>query len=219
MEEWIHAGKRKGEIDMRTDYDHWRPISIPDAVRIFAEIPVHWYVAGGWALDLHLGEQTREHDDIDILILREEQAVVYAALAQDWALYKADQGTLSLWEEGEYLYSVGDVWVSKDHKAPFSFQIMLVETEGDHWIYRREPSIRRPLRDIALKTEQGVPYLKPEIQLLYKGGSKNIREKDERDFMKVLPCLNDTARVWLAHALRTQFPEGHPWLDSLNTMA
>lgn len=42
---------------MRTDYDHWEPISVSDAVRIFAEIPAHWYIAGGWALDLYLGSR------------------------------------------------------------------------------------------------------------------------------------------------------------------
>ncbi|PJN48692.1 hypothetical protein PAEVO_64200 [Paenibacillus sp. GM2FR] len=202
---------------MRTDYDHWKPISVSDAVKIFAEIPARWYIAGGWALDLYLGEQTREHGDIDILILREEQAAIYAALANEWTLYKADQGTLSLWEEGEYLHSVGDVWVSRNEEAPFSFQIMLVETEQDSWVYRREPSIRRPLQDISLKTDQGIPFLKPEIQLLYKGGSKNIREKDERDFRKVLPFLDRQAAAgWLAQALRTQFPDGHPWIDYMN---
>lgn len=202
---------------MRTDYDHWEPISVSDAVRIFAEIPAHWYIAGGWALDLYLGEQTREHGDIDILILREEQAAIYAALAKEWTLYKADQGTISLWEEGEYLHSVGDVWVSRNEEAPFSFQIMLVEVELDSWVYRREPSIRRPLQDISLITDQGIPYLKPEIQLLYKGGSKNIRVKDERDFRKVLPFLDRQAAGWLAQALRTQFPSGHPWLDNIDS--
>lgn len=201
---------------MRTDYDHWEPIGIPEVVEIFAEIPVHWYIAGGWALDLHLGEQTREHGDIDILILREEQAVVYAALAGEWTLYKADQGTLSLWEEGEYLHSVGDVWASKGPEAPFAFQIMLADTEQDNWVYRREPTIRRPLRDIVLNTDEGIPYLKPEIQLLYKGGSKNIREKDERDFRAIAPFLDRQAAAWLAQALRTQFPEGHPWADCID---
>ncbi|MGG4091730.1 nucleotidyltransferase domain-containing protein [Paenibacillus lautus] len=202
---------------MRTDYDHWEPISVSDTVRIFADIPARWYIAGGWALDLYLGEQTREHGDIDILILREEQAAIYAAIAKEWTLYKADQGTLSIWEESEYLHSVGDVWVSRNDEAPFSFQIMLVETEQDRWVYRREPSIRRPLQDISLKTDQGIPYLKPEIQLLYKGGSKNIREKDEQDLIKVLPFLHPQAKTWLTHALRTQFPSGHPWIDYIAT--
>ncbi|QOT10085.1 hypothetical protein JNUCC32_28960 [Paenibacillus sp. JNUCC32] len=202
---------------MRTDYDHWEPVSVSEAAGIFAEIPVHWYIAGGWALDLHLGEQTREHSDTDILIHREEQADVYAALTKEWTLYKADQGTLSLWEEGEYLHSVGDVWVSKDAKAPFAFQLMLTETEQDCWVYHRQPSIRRPLRDILLKTDQGIPYLKPEIQLLCKGGSRNIRDKDERDFRTVLPTLDHEAIEWLAQSLRTEFPEGHPWIDYIES--
>src|SRR2546427_535915 len=32
-----------------------------------------WFVAGGWALDLFLGRETREHEDIEIAILRRDQ--------------------------------------------------------------------------------------------------------------------------------------------------
>ncbi|GAA0847513.1 hypothetical protein GCM10008915_55420 [Bifidobacterium pullorum subsp. gallinarum] len=204
-------------MHMRTDYDYWVPISVPEAVKIFAAIPARWHIAGGWALDLYVGEQTREHSDIDIFILREEQTVIYTELTQEWTLYKANQGILSLWEKGEYLHAVGDVWVSKNHEAPFSFQMMLVEAEQDNWIYGREPSIRRPLPDIFLKTDHGIPYLRPEIQLLYKGGSKKIREKDERDLIRVLPLLDPQAKEWLIYALRTQFPEGHPWIDYIQS--
>ena len=42
---------------MRTDFDHWEPVSVSEAAGIFAKIPVHWYIAGGWALDLHLGSR------------------------------------------------------------------------------------------------------------------------------------------------------------------
>jgi hypothetical protein len=33
----------------------------------------HWWIAGGWAVDLFLGEQTRVHDDVDVAVLRRDE--------------------------------------------------------------------------------------------------------------------------------------------------
>ncbi|MFD1357870.1 nucleotidyltransferase domain-containing protein [Fictibacillus halophilus] len=43
---------------------------------IFSDIPVYWWIAVGWALDLHLDRITREHEDIDIVILRSEHLLL-----------------------------------------------------------------------------------------------------------------------------------------------
>ncbi len=39
----------------------------------------HWFF-GGWAVDLWVGRLTRPHDDIDVLVWREDQAPVHEAL-------------------------------------------------------------------------------------------------------------------------------------------
>uniref|UniRef100_A0AB33JUW1 Uncharacterized protein n=1 Tax=Kitasatospora sp. CMC57 TaxID=3231513 RepID=A0AB33JUW1_9ACTN len=58
----------------------------------------------------------------------------------------------------------------------------------------------------------GIPYLTPDVQLFYK--AKNIREKDQLDFDRVLPHLDVGQRAWLAGALELVFP-GHVWLSRL----
>ena len=35
-----------------------------------ADLPVPWYVAGGWAIDLFVGQVTRDHQDVDLVIGR-----------------------------------------------------------------------------------------------------------------------------------------------------
>ena len=40
--------------------------------------------------------------------------------------------------------------------------------EDGTWVCRRDPSIRRPLTDAIERTLDGVPYLAPEIVLLFK---------------------------------------------------
>jgi hypothetical protein len=57
-----------------------------------------------------------------------------------------------------------------------------------------------------------IPYLAPEIQLLYK--AKGRRPKDEADFMHTLPALDRERRQWLRNALTMAHPR-HPWLDLL----
>ncbi|MEY8192214.1 nucleotidyltransferase domain-containing protein [Peribacillus simplex] len=32
-----------------------------------------WFFAGGWAIDLFIGRETREHQDIEIALFREDQ--------------------------------------------------------------------------------------------------------------------------------------------------
>ena len=32
-----------------------------------------WFIAGGWASDLFLGRVTREHEDVDVAVLRPDQ--------------------------------------------------------------------------------------------------------------------------------------------------
>ena len=61
-------------------------------------------------------------------------------------------------------------------------------------------------------TNDGIPYARPEIALLYK--AKSSRAKDDADFAAALPLLGDSERQWLAHSIALVHP-GHHWLQSL----
>ena len=69
-----------------------------------------------------------------------------------------------------------------------------------------------PYDAIIAHTPDGVPYLVPEIVLLFK--AKSARDKDEADFRAVLPHLSETRRAWLAETLAQVHP-GHHWLPDL----
>ena len=84
--------------------------------------------------------------------------------------------------------------------------------EGSTWLCRRDTSIRRPYSEIIEVTPDGVPYLVPEIVLLFK--AKHSRPKDEADFAGTLPLLNPAQRSWLAWTLAIVHP-GHHWLRLL----
>jgi hypothetical protein len=108
-----------------------------------------------------------------------------------------------------------DVWCRRAPGQAWRFQIMIDDTEGDEWVYRRHPRVRRPVATLRGRASYpDMPVLSPEIQLLYK--SKGRREKDEVDFARVLPLLTEDERTWLRHALETVAP-GHPWQARLRS--
>ena len=57
-----------------------------------------------------------------------------------------------------------------------------------------------------------MPFLRPEIVLLYK--SRDAGPNDHADFEQVAPLLDPESRVSLRTALQRHRP-GHPWLDDL----
>jgi hypothetical protein len=74
----------------------------------------------------------------------------------------------------------------------------------------------------VLRTDSGIPFLRPEFVLL--GKAKHCRPKDEADLHAVLPTLDDEAvarlRAGLRHAPAPLDPGGalddpHPWLALL----
>ena len=51
--------------------------------------------------------------------------------------------------------------------------------------YRRDPSITLPLDEAIMRTADGIPYVAPHLQLLYK--AKHARRRDEEDFAAAAP--------------------------------
>jgi len=89
---------------------------------------------------------------------------------------------------------------------------LLNESSGASWQFRRNPAITRRLDRIGMRTSAGVPFLVPEIVLLFK--AKASGAKDARDLDLIRPRLRAEPRRWLKHALETCHP-GHPWIARL----
>jgi hypothetical protein len=83
--------------------------------------------------------------------------------------------------------------------------------EGDTWTCRRDAALRRPGSEVVAHTSDGIPYVRPEIALLFK--AKHTRDKDQADFEASLPLLDRLQRAWLTDALELVHP-GHPWIDA-----
>lgn len=192
----------------------WEPLSLNEVHELLAVLDTPWWIAGGYAIELAVGTPLRTHGDVDVLMLRRDQLAVQRALA-GWEWWAAEPpGQLRRWEPGEVLpAAVHDIWCRPAPDRPWALQFMLDETEGDQWVSRRDPRIRRPVPEIGRVSPDGLPYLAPEIQLLYK--AKGPRPKDLADFESALPILDPDQCRWLRESIKTAYGPGHPWLDRL----
>lgn len=60
--------------------DAWRAWTPQEAAARLAGLNRPWWVAGGWAIDLWLGEQTRPHGDLEIAIVGSDFEAIRAHL-------------------------------------------------------------------------------------------------------------------------------------------
>ncbi|PZE19869.1 nucleotidyltransferase domain-containing protein [Paenibacillus xerothermodurans] len=168
-----------------------------------------WGIAGGWSTDLFLGAKTRDHADIEIIIFRNDQLAMQEHLL-GWSFKQVRNGLVAAWAPGETLDP--PIHETYADKANEKIEILLNECDFHHWIYRRDNRIRRDLNKTILVTPNGIPFLSPEITLLYK--SKNARAKDETDFSNTCEHMNLEQKHWLRAALQLTYIE-HPWIRLL----
>ena len=69
-----------------------------------------------------------------------------------------------------------------------------------------------PYTELILRTDDGIPYVIPEVALLFK--AKHCRAKDEADLRRVVPKLSQERRFRLRGWLSRLHP-GHAWIDAL----
>jgi hypothetical protein len=186
---------------------------LSDVGALFSAVQIPWWIAGGYAIELAVGHAFREHSDIDVLLLRRDQLAAQEVLSS-WEWWAADPpGTLRPWRRGEILpFGIHDIWCRPGPSEPWRIQIMLDEAEGGDWVSRRSNSVRRAIEHVGALSEEGLPYLMPEVQLFYKASQP--RPKDAQDFATALQVLNDAQKRWLADAIAQAYGQ-HPWSDSL----
>lgn len=194
-------------------YDRWEPLLVAELVASLRGAPFTWGLAGGYAVEQFLGRPIRAHDDIDIVVFRDQQLRAQEWLA-GWELYAADPpGSLRPWRAGEQLrFGIHDIWGHRAAAQAWQLQIMLLEAEGDAWFSRRDPRVRGRRADLIVDYG-GLPCILIEVQLLYK--ARGMRPKDVQDFQACLPLLSAGARAWLRDQLQLLHPDGHPWIARL----
>lgn len=190
----------------------WASSWTPDEVaRRLAGVRAPWYVAAGWALDLFRGRRTRAHGDIEIAV----PAGRFPEVRGRFPGYVFDAaGSGRIWEDAapDVLAAVHQTWLRDPATGDYLLDVFREPHDGDTWICRRDETIRFPYDEIVHHTGDGIPYLAPELVLLFK--AKHVRPKDQADFDATVPYLSPEQRASLARLLDRGHP-GHPWAAGL----
>ena len=193
-------------------WDAWRP---EDAARRFADMSAPWYVAAGWSIDLFLGGGHREHEDLEVAIPAHRFDEFLPALdgLEIFVVGVPEDGQVTPLEHArDSLPATHQTWVREPETGFWRIDLFREPSDDETWICRRDDRIRMPIADAILRTDDGIPYGRPEIALLYK--AKAAREKDDADFRAALPRLSGSARARLRGWIGLVHP-GHAWLDAL----
>ena len=188
--------------------DAWQPEQVAERL---VGVGAPWCIAAGWALDLFRGQQSRPHSDLEIAV----PAAGFPEIRDCFPEYVFDAvGSGRVWPQAgaEALAAMHQTWVRDPASGQFLFDVFREPHQGDTWICRRDESLRLPYEAIIERTADGIPYLVPELVLLFK--AKALRSKDQADFDGVLPLLNQARRDVLSGWLERVHP-GHPWLAEL----
>jgi hypothetical protein len=213
-------GARQGEVKL--DVDEWMSHAastrgdLDAIVALMVNFPYSWFFCGGWAIDLFLGKTMREHKDVDIGIFRSDQLEVQAyLLARGWELAVAHDGVLTPWSQGIWLeLPIHTIWCRNLDYVPSFLEVLLNEGDTAQFRFRRNLVLTRSGTDAVLYTVEGLPYLAPEIALLYKSAHVDLVD-NQHDFDHALPYLATEQRAWLRQGLCTLY-EQHPWLERLS---
>lgn len=190
----------------------WRESTPEEAADWLRRVPCRWWLAGGWAIERFVGSAIRRHGDLDVGCLRRDAAALTSALT-GWEFYGASDGRLTPVRPGTAPEPrFNSLWARPVGHTHWRLELLLDECDGTEWLFRREPSVRRPLVTITWRDAAGISVLQPEIQLLYK--AKSARPCDEQDFERTRNHLDPEARAWLRLALSRVHPS-HRWLPSL----
>jgi len=207
-----HPPEAPGAVPFEPDVTAWEAWRPEEVARRLAGVGAPWYVAGGWAIDLFLGKEHREHEDIEIAVPYSQFGEIVAALPDLDFFVVGDGLAWPLNQAGAMFDAHHQTWARDRSNRRWRLDIFREPANGDIWISRRDERIRLPYSQLIARTTDGIPYGRPEVILLFK--AKASRPKDEDDFATVLPLLDFRARIWLRDALLLIAPDHH-WITAL----
>jgi len=196
---------------------------------------IPWAVCGGFALDLFLEKDTRIHSDIDICVFEQDRdKIMHYMLQNNWMVYEfrgngkvcpldvslsSEMGRNLMCTNGGCnivkFYPCDDenlLWYEFFHIGIKEFnylEFLFNTTTKDYFVFDKNLEIKREMSK-AILFNNGIPYLAPEIVLLYKS-SRSENEDYQYDFEQTYLHMNDEQKMWFSQSIDVLFPNGHIW--------
>ncbi|MDR7040173.1 hypothetical protein J2X36_004954 [Methylobacterium sp. BE186] len=190
-------------------WEAWSPHELGQRLR---EATLPWYVAGGWALDIWHGKQTREHEDLEFVVIRND-ADHFRAILHELEFFTVKDRTIEYLPPAANLPSdVWQLWGGDMRQGCWRVDMMMEPGTPDLWIYKRDRAIQMARSDAVRVSETGIPYLAPINVMLFK--AKHCRKKDQIDFNFLRPKLSLEEKEQLTTWLNELHP-GHEWIKKL----
>ena len=190
-------------------WNSWRPEEL--AQRLYGS-GITWYVTGGWALDLFLGQQTRDHADLEFATLPSDIPEARNALAE-LEFFAARNGRLSFLErDADVPDDIWQLWGADFKSQVWRVDMMIERGTKDRWVYKRNNVISQPREQAIYQNDQGIPFLAPANVSLFK--AKHTRDKDVQGFDRVLPHLRGHEKALLRRWIVSDYT-AHPWFAQL----
>ncbi|MCW2960396.1 MAG: hypothetical protein JWM90_783, partial [Thermoleophilia bacterium] len=133
----------------------WQPWTPAEVAERLDGVDVPWYVAGGWAIDLFLGEQRRAHDDLEIGVPADQFALIRDALPGQWHV-PTPAGELPLGDE--QLTHGHQTWLLDPTADAWRLDVFREPAREGRWVCRRDAAITRTYDELIAHTADGVPY-------------------------------------------------------------
>lgn len=198
---------------------------ILQAKEFFSPMQADWAICGGFALDLFLNRKTRRHSDLDVCVFEPDREAVCAWILQhSWNVFEFQgQGLLrpiyakntsigghnlmcvrdcdcdlvefGLGPDGLYDYRFDYRGIVELNYVEFLFN----QAQDGYFVFGPQSEVRRDLKKAILQRD-GIPYLAPELALLYKS-QRPDQAKFREDWDRTAPCLDEEQREWLRGAL------------------
>ena len=206
-------------------------------------INIDYAICGGSAIDLFVGRKTRPHKDLDVAVFLEDRdKIVQYMLEMGWDIYEpCGSGYLhKITSVKDQMRIKTNIWCVKPSSSHYHFtdhgnnmyavqqdgleqegldfiEFLFNKREDGHFLYSRNNNIRKDMGKAVLLTETKIPYLAPEIVLLYKSTALYNYEY-KQDFDVALIKMNSEDREWLKSSLVCIFPDGHEWISRIDAL-
>lgn len=209
---------------------------LEQADRMLIDHGFEYAFCGGYAIDLFLGYESRIHGDIDVLAFwSNRDSIIMYMQSQGFQIYEMLGGgkahhitniqnqrkekrnifcvkedcelvQLSKTEDNEiYMVDFYHIGQSQLNFIEFLFN----DKTDSEFLYARDHNVKRKLPD-AILSDRGMPYLAPEICLLYKS-TDTEREGYQQDYHLASSRMNKEQLGWLNDAFNYLYPHGHKW--------